>query len=576
MQSAQHQNTFNPYIAEFRSDLERILHEDLFSKFSEIEPETRPWYGVGLALEASGSAAKSLGFLIVPPTHIVLAHLFSVPNVSTGIVHGDSTLKEWRIETDDARLLKMGETHSPFAHAREALHFFLPKLDSFLHARKVKNPYVQCLLVFPDGYSFAGVQEVPIGPNNRGAITLVKLSEVSQVALSGRQDQKLDRAIFREWIQTLLGTDDETTFGFTWFDPAPRKIPMNGAERQATAAASVQNSIAEQEVITLTRETNWSFDDRSDRGPIEFTPEEVTLLKAKRVSLASQQQRSTGTSKIARRFLKIAGSTVLILLILFIAHEVYMYFKPPFPLTPYWQETTPPQSDQISSGNTQSGKPGATQAPPSASESPAPVTPDATAARESPTAVQQESNPLPEKNPAQVLPPPSPAATSQRPNPVDRRFETDLQLNPAPLGIYETIRSTRALEQPLDSAPVVDPIPPRTRLNVVGSDGAWLIVHSRTRNRTVYVKRDAAALISARAAQPRAAENTELKWKEIELQIREAILQRGVPNITVTFIGDTAYLRGTVRNPQESELAELGAKTIPEVKYVHNGIWVNR
>jgi osmotically-inducible protein OsmY len=91
----------------------------------------------------------------------------------------------------------------------------------------------------------------------------------------------------------------------------------------------------------------------------------------------------------------------------------------------------------------------------------------------------------------------------------------------------------------------------------------------------VYVKRDDAALISDRAAQPRA-ENTELKWKEVELQIREAILKRGVPDITVTFIGDTAYLRGTVQSPQEAELAELGAKTIPEVKYVHNGIWVSR
>jgi len=121
---------------------------------------------------------------------------------------------------------------------------------------------------------------------------------------------------------------------------------------------------------------------------------------------------------------------------------------------------------------------------------------------------------------------------------------------------------------------VVDPIPPRTKLNVIGSDGAWLIVRSRTRNRTVYVKRDDAALLSEGQAQSKS-ENTELKWKEVELQIRAAILERGVPNITVTFIGDTAYLRGTVQTAQEAELAELGAKAIPEVKYVHNGIWVS-
>jgi osmotically-inducible protein OsmY len=83
-------------------------------------------------------------------------------------------------------------------------------------------------------------------------------------------------------------------------------------------------------------------------------------------------------------------------------------------------------------------------------------------------------------------------------------------------------------------------------------------------------------MISDPTMQPKSLERAERRWKEIELKIREAILKKGVPNITVTFIGDTAYLRGTVQNTQQSDAAELAAKTIPEVRYVHNGIWISR
>src|SRR5262245_20086409 len=318
MPATTHRNGFHPYVVEFRSELERALHSDLFAKFSAVEPEARPWYGAGLAREA----ANSSGFLIVAPTHIVLAHLFSVPNVSTGVVRGDATAAAWRVETDGAGLLEIDGTSSPFAQAKEALHVLLPKLDRFLHARKVKNPSVQSVLVFPDGYSFAGVKEVPIGPKNRGPISLVTLSEVAQVALSRPQDQRLDKAIFREWIQILVGGNNDSTFKSTWLDPAPAMAAIGRAEPQPAPAASAPDSPG-QAVISLTQATDWSFDDRSDRGPKEFTPEEETLLKAQRLSRASQRERLTGTSRPTRRFLKIAGSMGLILIILFVAHEIY-------------------------------------------------------------------------------------------------------------------------------------------------------------------------------------------------------------------------------------------------------------
>jgi osmotically-inducible protein OsmY len=130
-----------------------------------------------------------------------------------------------------------------------------------------------------------------------------------------------------------------------------------------------------------------------------------------------------------------------------------------------------------------------------------------------------------------------------------------------------------ALKQADASAPIADRIAAGTRLNVVGSDGDWLIVHSRAKNATVYVNRADAVPISDRTAGKSGA-NIELKWKEIELQIQEAILKRGVSGITVSFIGDTAFLKGTVQTEQQSRAAELAARTIPEVSHIHNGIWV--
>jgi hypothetical protein len=130
------------------------------------------------------------------------------------------------------------------------------------------------------------------------------------------------------------------------------------------------------------------------------------------------------------------------------------------------------------------------------------------------------------------------------------------------------------LKEPNNSAAVVDRLKMGTRLNVIGSEGDWLIVHSRTKNITVYVRREDARLVSEKVTPSRQTQSTELKWKEIELQIQQAILKRGIPNITVSFIGDTAFLKGTVGSQTESQTAELAARTVPEVVHVHNGIWV--
>jgi len=169
--------------------------------------------------------------------------------------------------------------------------------------------------------------------------------------------------------------------------------------------------------------------------------------------------------------------------------------------------------------------------------------------------------------PVSVLPPQSLESASAAEFPVPRR--------PAEPGTYETLRTTATRAEPSDSAEIVDQISSRTRLNVAGSQGDWLVVYSKTRNRTVYVKRDDAMLISERTATRQPVMDSEAQWREVERQIQEAISRRGLTGVAVSFIGDTAYLKGTVQTDAQRFTAEQAARSFPEVVHVFNGIWVN-
>jgi osmotically-inducible protein OsmY len=61
----------------------------------------------------------------------------------------------------------------------------------------------------------------------------------------------------------------------------------------------------------------------------------------------------------------------------------------------------------------------------------------------------------------------------------------------------------------------------------------------------------------------------------VERQIQEAISQRGLSGVTVSFIGDTAYLKGTVNTEMQRFSAEQAARSVPDVIHIFNGIWVN-
>jgi hypothetical protein len=153
--------------------------------------------------------------------------------------------------------------------------------------------------------------------------------------------------------------------------------------------------------------------------------------------------------------------------------------------------------------------------------------------------------------------------------------ETPFFRPPAEPGNYETIRITNARREPNDGADVIDELRPGTRLNVTGSQGEWLVVRSRTRQMTVYVKRDDAMFVSVKSPGGESYQEAEARWKKVEEEIGEALARRGVSGVTVSFIGDTAYLKGQVKTENERFLAEMAAKSIPEVQHIINRIRLN-
>jgi hypothetical protein len=71
------------------------------------------------------------------------------------------------------------------------------------------------------------------------------------------------------------------------------------------------------------------------------------------------------------------------------------------------------------------------------------------------------------------------------------------------------------------------------------------------------------------------AQDSELKRQKIELQIHEAIRRRAIAGVTVSFVGDTAHLKGRVDTESQKSAAEKAARTIPGVKKVRSSIEVS-
>jgi len=72
--------------------------------------------------------------------------------------------------------------------------------------------------------------------------------------------------------------------------------------------------------------------------------------------------------------------------------------------------------------------------------------------------------------------------------------------------------------------------------------------------------------------QTHAPEDSELKRRQIELQIDKAIRLRAIAGVSVYFVGDTAHLKGRVGTEIQKSAAEKAARGVPGVKDVRSSI----
>jgi len=123
------------------------------------------------------------------------------------------------------------------------------------------------------------------------------------------------------------------------------------------------------------------------------------------------------------------------------------------------------------------------------------------------------------------------------------------------------------LEQPTNANPVIQ----RESVPVTGN-------HKAREVREAESTREKQRSESAKSprAQTQASEDSELKRKKIELQIHGAILLRAITGVTVSFVGETAYLEGQLATENQKSAAEKAARSIPGVEEVRNSIEVNR
>lgn len=199
-----------------------------------------------------------------------------------------------------------------------------------------------------------------------------------------------------------------------------------------------------------------------------------------------------------------------------------------------------------------------------------PVAPEPGSSSGNPT-TEPETPPVPQPEKAG----PFPTLPESEPGPTAKPLERYLPQRPAEPGIYETLRPTVARTQPNDSAAVADEIGSNARLNVIGSNGNWLIVRSNKLQATVYIKRDHAMFLPGEKPSE-LFEEKQARWKKVEAEIYEAFNRWNVTGVTVTFIEETAYLRGQVKTDQERFRAGQATRTIPEVMHIENGIGLGR
>jgi cytoskeletal protein RodZ len=409
---------------------------------------------------------------------------------------------------------------------------------------------IRSLLVFPDGTDLSDVAGLPVSPAKPSPdhiIAALNFSELSPYIANGEGDISEEKALR---LIDALPISKGNLPGKSADSPATELKPERSFEHSSNNAEEHQD-----------------FPANVERGP---------------------------SKKAVKPIYMIGGAIVvgLVLLVLFAPRLMPLLISSrtpdPPPMPPSSKPDVPDPSAPAGPGSAELSPPGSlpertappssSKVQPSKSESSPPQGPDTVVTKAIRPPPEPERETAARRSEPTVKRPdqPSIVGSGDKGGQTASSKEPAISGRPAEPGTYETTKITVARTNPSDSADVVDQIQPGTRLNVTGSQGDWLVVYSKTRNKTVYVKRDDAMLTAERSAPGSSGGDPELKWKEVERQILEAMSKRGVTGVTVSFVADTAYLRGSVQTEDQRYYAELAARTVPEVIHVHNGIWLNR
>jgi len=400
---------------------------------------------------------------------------------------------------------------------------------------EANRPYIFPVLLFPDEADLSGITQMTVYPDRPSSADRVVATTLSKMlGYLASADSFVDQAGALKLID-FLGIPRSSLSG-TWLDEAfkaePLKPPKKGPEE---------------------------YPDRPPPGeelsPLEGSRPQPTKDEHDHSETAIDRQRRS----ISGRMVAITGLVVGALCLGLVGKWIFYPGSTKLPELSSRQEVPRPQPSEL-----------ATPLPPLSGSESSSIIPENSQDQEKvpPAPTYEKTLPGARIPPSRVQESPDDSRTPEPklPGPILRR--------PAEPGIYETIRPTYVRTQPNDSAAVADQIGSGARLNVLGSEGSWLIVRSNKLQATVYIKRDDAMFLPGEKPSRESSQEAEARWRKVESEIHEAFIRWGVTGVSVSFIGDTAYLNGHVKTDYERFRAEQAARTIPEVQRIQNGVWV--